>query len=336
MDDSKYGIRNKRGDWRPTLPITYPPLFAWPVKPIATAKWLFRYDGYILPWSLFYALVAVGIWSFLTPSFETITSGNYWWIGYLLVRNALLVTLVYGAWHLALYIRRTQGAQFKYNATWPSNDNRAFLLGRQNADNLIWTFASGVPIWTAYESVMLWLFASGRIAFVSWSAHPVYCVVLMLLVPLIHDVHFYCVHRLLHWPPLYRMVHSYHHNNVNPGPWSGLAMHPVEHALYFSGALIYAIIPAHPIHALFHLLSVGLGPAQSHAGFDKVVLGDTLGVNTHGFQHYLHHKYFECNYSDGAIPLDKWFGTFHDGSPEAQSAMDNRFRARMARANAPK
>ena len=32
----------------------------------------------------------------------------------------------------------------------------------------------------------------------------------------------------------------------------------------------------------------------------------------------MHHKYFECNYADGAIPLDKLFGTFHNGSEEAQ------------------
>ena len=42
------------------------------------------------------------------------------------------------------------------------------------------------------------------------------------------------------------------------------------------------------------------------------------------YQHYLHHKYFECNYSDGIIPLDKWFGSFHDGSEEADEAMKAR------------
>jgi sterol desaturase/sphingolipid hydroxylase (fatty acid hydroxylase superfamily) len=46
------------------------------------------------------------------------------------------------------------------------------------------------------------------------------------------------------------------------------------------------------------------------------------------FTTYLHHKYYECNYADGVVPLDKWFGTFHDGSREAQEAMDRRFRER--------
>jgi sterol desaturase/sphingolipid hydroxylase (fatty acid hydroxylase superfamily) len=28
--------------------------------------------------------------------------------------------------------------------------------------------------------------------------------------------------------------------------------------------------------------------------------------------HYLHHRFFECNYGTGAVPFDKWFGTFRD------------------------
>ena len=41
----------------------------------------------------------------------------------------------------------------------------------------------------------------------------------------------------------------------------------------------------------------------------------------HGYAHYLHHKFFEVNYGDGAIPLDRWFGSFNDGTPEAMAAM---------------
>ena len=31
-----------------------------------------------------------------------------------------------------------------------------------------------------------------------------------------------------------------------------------------------------------------------------------------GEAHYFHHKYCKYNYSDGSLPLDKWFDTFHD------------------------
>ena len=41
-------------------------------------------------------------------------------------------------------------------------------------------------------------------------------------------------------------------------------------------------------------------------------------------------KFVADDYADGAIPLDRWFGTFHDGSDEAQVAMNQRFMARNA------
>lgn len=33
-----------------------------------------------------------------------------------------------------------------------------------------------------------------------------------------------------------------HHESYNPDPWSGLSMHPVEHLIYFSAALVTAIV----------------------------------------------------------------------------------------------
>ncbi len=105
-------------------------------------------------------------------------------------------------------------------------------------------------------------------------------------------------------------------------------MHPVEHVLYFSCVLIHWIVPSHPLHAVFNLVHTGLSPAPGHVGFGKLVIGDAHAVETHSYAHYLHHKHYECNYADGVIPLDRWFGTFHDGSAEAQQRMERRFRER--------
>jgi sterol desaturase/sphingolipid hydroxylase (fatty acid hydroxylase superfamily) len=189
---------------------------------------------------------------------------------------------------------------------------------------------SAVPIWTAYEVLTLWCFANGFIPFVDLQEHPIYFTSLFFLIPLLRDVHFYIVHRALHWPPLYRAAHKVHHTNINPGPWSGLAMHPVEHVLYFSGVFFHFIIPSHPAHALFNLVHAALSPAPGHVGFDKIVVGKEGLIDTESFAHYLHHKYFECNYSDGVVPLDKWFGTFHDGSQEAHLRMQARLASKRA------
>ena len=331
MDDLAFGTRDKRGNWKPSKALAYPHVFALPIKPGAILRGI---PDYLAPWNFFYAAVGVAFWLWLTPPMEAMKTFSLGWVAFILARNLAVVILFFGGFHLRLYWQRRQGTQFKYNGKWLETDNPVFLFRNQTVDNMIWTLGSGVPVWTAYEVVTLWMFANGYIPFVSWVDHPVYLAVVMLLIPLFREVHFYLVHRLIHWPPLYRTVHKLHHNNVTPGPWSGLAMHPVEHALYFSGVLIHWIVPSHPVHAIFHLVHLGLAPAPGHTGFDKVVLGDDKSFDTHCYQHYLHHKYFECNYSDGSLPLDKWFGSFHDGTDAAHERMNERFMAQNAKRQA--
>ena len=51
-------------------------------------------------------------------------------------------------------------------------------------------------------------------------------------------------------------------------------------------------------------------------------------MGTYG--HYLHHKYFECNYGADGLPLlDIVFGTFHDGSDAATERMNKRLQERQ-------
>ena len=111
-------------------------------------------------------------------------------------------------------------------------------------------------------------------------------------------------------------------NQKSQSAWSGLSMHPIEHLLYFSGVLLHWVIPSHPLHAIFHLMHAGLAPAAGHTGFDKFVGKGERGIMVGGFFHYLHHRYFTVNYGVEAVPLDKWFGSFHNGTPEAHAEME--------------
>ncbi len=206
MDDARFGTRNKRGDWKPNAPVEFAPVLIWPPKPIAFVKWLLGAQGFFLPWNITFTVIARLTWRYLTPPFEMMRSFSAGWISYLLVRNAVIVLAFYGAWHLRLYIQKTQGNSFKYNAKPPSTENSAFLFQNQNIDNLIWTFASAISFWTLFEVIMLWASANGFTPYVSWSAHPIYCVLLFMALPFWSDFHFYVIHRIIHWPPLYRAV----------------------------------------------------------------------------------------------------------------------------------
>jgi sterol desaturase/sphingolipid hydroxylase (fatty acid hydroxylase superfamily) len=133
----------------------------------------------------------------------------------------------------------------------------------------------------------------------------------------------------LHWQPLYRLVHALHHRNINVGPWSGISMHPIEHVLYFSGVLIHFVVPSHPVHVIFHLYNLGLNPAASHSGFAGLVIGGKRRMALGDFFHQLHHRHFHCNFGTAEVPLDKWFGSFHDGTPEAGKRIRRRASGRQ-------
>ena len=332
MDDLALGTRNKRGDWTPSKPLEVAPILVWPVQPVKFLKWL---PGYFVPWNVLFMALGAIYWFWLTPDIATMKTLSAGWIAYLFIRNCLVVLLVYGALELRLYMRRSQSTQFKYNGKWPSESPKdVFMFKSQNIDNMIRTFGTGLPIWTAYEVLGLWCFANGYGPWATFADHPIWLAVFGLFIPIIHEVHFYCIHRLIHVPFLYKYVHSVHHHSVNPSPWSSLSMHPIEHLLYWSDSLIHLIVPSHPLLLLYHLHVTGTGAVVGHVGFDKIVTGNDSGIDTHAFTHYLHHKYFEVNYSEGNIPLDKWFCTWHDGTAQGEASMDARFQKKRARMNA--
>ena len=77
FDDSKYGSRNKRGDWKPYKLSTNIPFFDWPFSLTKNLKWLLGIPGYIVPWTFFYGLIAVILWVYFTPSIETLKNFNF-------------------------------------------------------------------------------------------------------------------------------------------------------------------------------------------------------------------------------------------------------------------
>jgi sterol desaturase/sphingolipid hydroxylase (fatty acid hydroxylase superfamily) len=328
MSEIVAGTTDSRGEWQPDERPAPAPLWAWPPRPLAAAKWLFGFPGYLWPWNVIIGLIAIAAWTYTQPELSRMAEFRVDWIAQIYGRNLALLVLFAGGLHLWLYTFRGQGTRHKFNPKWLGEKNRTFLGGTQVRDNMFWSIVSGCTIWTAYEALMMWSYANGYLATVDWETQPVYFAVLLSLLMMWHMVHFYFGHRLNHWGPLYRNAHYLHHKNVNIGPWSGLSMHPVEHLIFFSVVLIFWIVPSHPIHAMFTLLFAGLMPSTGHIGFDKIEVKGKLALPS-DFFHYLHHRYFECNYGSSVMPLDRWFGTFHDGTPEAHARMKKRWESEV-------
>jgi hypothetical protein len=186
---SKPRKREKIQDFRPEK-ISPPPLFVWPWSPVAFLKWLFAFPGFFWPWNTLYFGIALATWTWLTPTVASMKTIEVWWVGLILLRNAGLITAVVGAWHLRLYVQRAQGTDYKYNGRWLAQDNDNFLFRDQLRDNLFWTFVSAVPVWTAYEVVSLWAQANGYLPTITWTAHPLLFVLVLLIIPVFREAHF--------------------------------------------------------------------------------------------------------------------------------------------------
>lgn len=329
--ETSQGRRDAAGEWRPAKPIALPPTIAWPPRPRATLRWLFGFPGYLWPMNALWLAIALATWAWLTPPLDTMRTLEPGWIAGLLARNAALVLLVFGGLHLYLHRFKRQGDALKFSLRPLATNSRRFLFADQVRDNMVRSLAGGVPVITAYEAVTWWGFANGYFGFpdagVSPPAQATWIAGLLFAAPIVHAVHFYLTHRLLHWRPLYRSVHHVHHLNVEVGPWSGLAMHPAEQLLYFSTVIVPWLLAPHPLVALFQIHLAAFSPALGHSGYDKLMVGRRLGLDSGNYFHYLHHRYFECNYGGSVAPLDQLFGTFHDGSPAAHAAMRARMRA---------
>ncbi len=329
MDDLKFGSRNKRGEWAPNQPATNAPVFSFPFDLKAILKWL---PHYFLPYNVVFFLSAFAWWYWVLPDAEVMQTLAWGWILQLLVVNVVAVLLFFGAFEFRLYVQRAQGNRFKYDGRWPSEqENKVFWFRSQHIDCMLRTVGSGVPIWTAIQVAILYAYANGLVPWLTFAENPIYLALLVLAVPLIHETHFFLLHRALHWGPLYRWVHSVHHNSINPSPFSSLAMHPVEQFGYLGVAFWHVILPSNPLIAIYQLHFAGFGSIPGHIGFDRVEVTDETSIDSHAYFHYLHHKHFEVNYGAGTIPWDRWFGTFHDGSKESTDRMKARYKAKKER-----
>ena len=333
MDDLQSGTRDKRGNWAPNARLEIAPF--WNGKFGNLGKWLI---GYIWPYNTIFMAVTLAYWYLVLPDWATMKTMAWGWSLTLYAANAGGVFLLYGAVEFFFYVRRIQGTRFKYNHRFPSEQpSDVFWFKSQNIDNFLRTFFVSIPLWTLIEVFTLWCFANGYSHWVSLQDHWLWLGVLILLTPAIHEVHFFCIHWLIHRQPLYRWIHSIHHNSINPSPWSSMSMHPVEGALFFSEVMWHLLLPSGPFVALFQLTSTAYGAIVGHIGFDKLEMGESLAPDSHAYTHYLHHKYFEVNYGgDGLIPMDKWFGTWHDGTKAADEQMKERFRRKKERMAARK
>jgi len=302
--------------WHPKLPLEGAPVFVMPPRPLQALRWLFSI-GFMGSIVLPYVATALISWTWLQRPLADCTTLEPGWILIIFARNLGVMVLVAGGLHLYLYRLKKQGDHHRFEARGFARNDPRFFARNQVLDNIFWSCASGVTLWSACEVLFMWGYANGALPFLAWRDNPVWFCALFVVIPFWQSLHFYTIHRLLHWKPLYRAVHALHHRNIVIGPWSGISMHPVEHVLYFSSAVLHLVFASHPVHVIFHMQYLVLSAAQSHSGYQDLVAGKRSVLALGDFFHQLHHRHFTCNYGTDYVPLDTWAGSFHDGTMAA-------------------
>lgn len=326
------GSKPHKRPWHytPPLPLQVSPYFRWPPDAGAVLKWIF--DGWFpLSERLIVLLLSILCWVYFHPALERCREFGLDWMAQIYLRNLALMIIIAGGLHLYFYTWRRQGDERRYDVRPFPTNARVFTFHSQLRDNIFWSCASGVTIWSAYEILMMWAMASGYAPTLVLPNDLPWLILFILLLPAWETFYFFLIHRLIHWPPLYRKVHSLHHRNTNVGPWSGMSMHPIEHLIYFGTVLIHFVVPASPLLIIFHLQYYSLTAATTHTGYEGITVGGKLILPLGTYHHQLHHRYFECNYGGLEIPMDQWSGNFHDGTPESHQQFLER---RRQKANA--
>lgn len=116
-----------------------------------------------------------------------------------------------------------------------------------------------------------------------------------------HDTYFYWIHRMMHSPKLFRLLHRVHHLSFNPTPMTSFSFHPLESFLEFGIVpLIVFIIPIHPYALLFLSVWSLIWNIYGHLGFELF----PKGFATHRFwgwfntsvHHNMHHQRVNYNF----------------------------------------
>jgi sterol desaturase/sphingolipid hydroxylase (fatty acid hydroxylase superfamily) len=142
-----------------------------------------------------------------------------------------------------------------------------------------------------------------------------------LLMLIMHDTYFYWMHRLMHHPALFRIMHLVHHKSTNPSPWAAYAFHPLEAIIEVGIVPIFLFtIPIHSFHLPFFFLFMIVYNVYGHLGYEIYPRGfarHPIGrwVNT-SVNHNQHHQYFSGNYGLYFLFWDRIMGTIREDYEE--------------------
>ena len=188
---------------------------------------------------------------------------------------------------------KTQGARSYFSrAEWLEATGMSLM----NLAFFSW-FAT-IPAWMLQSSGVL----RGRTKLTSMDEdlHLPTALVHFALHGVIIDIWFFSTHMALHWPPLYRAVHKFHHRFKAPTAVACMYANPVEFCAGNVAGVVLgpALTNCHPYSAAFWFAFSLISTSMTHSGYRFFGADD----------HDRHHEHFDCNFGVGVF-MDRLCGT---------------------------
>jgi sterol desaturase/sphingolipid hydroxylase (fatty acid hydroxylase superfamily) len=138
-----------------------------------------------------------------------------------------------------------------------------------------------------------------------------YLPVSLVISMLIHETYYYWLHRWMHKPAVFKILHKVHHDSNTTSAWTAFSFHPLEGLLQaIILPLTILLLPMQVYVLLLQLSIMTFSSVINHleietypANFNKHFIGKWLIGATH---HSLHHKQFKYNYGLYFTFWDKW------------------------------
>lgn len=184
---------------------------------------------------------------------------------------------------------------------------------------------------------------SGALSLVAWQKgyikvylsiyeHPIWWMPISFMILLfLHETYYYWIHRWMHIPSVFRIVHNAHHQSKIASPWTAFAFHPLEgllQAIFLPAILLF--LPVHigvlllllvimTISSVINHLDIEIYPADFEHKFPwKWIIGAT--------HHARHHQQYRYNFGLYFTFWDKWRNTEHfnkiNSHPSANETID--------------
>lgn len=144
----------------------------------------------------------------------------------------------------------------------------------------------------------------------SWWYHPLSILTALFL----HETYYYWLHRWMHRPKVYRLIHKWHHDSIETSSLTAFSFHPIESVLQALVIPLFILwLPLHIYSLFFLLLVMTISGTINHAsveifpkGFAQNRFGKWMVGATH---HDLHHKQFRFNFGLYFTFWDHWMKT---------------------------